>query len=106
MKVKDIAWLAGLIEGEGCINLNTKGKWTYLRLTLAMTDKDIIARAAKLLRRDGNFNVEKRRGRSDSKPVYTVSISGKEAIAWLFTLYTFFGNRRRQKVREAVLAWI
>lgn len=37
----EIAWFAGLFEGEGCIYIDDKGK---VRLTVRMTDLDIIER--------------------------------------------------------------
>jgi hypothetical protein len=44
----DIAWLAGLLEGEGSF---MRGKRKDAPgISLAMTDRDVVERAAKLLR--------------------------------------------------------
>ena len=41
MKKTDIAWLAGLFEGERCISIERNGG---TRLTIGMCDRDIIDR--------------------------------------------------------------
>ena len=38
----EIAWIAGILEGEGCFTCDTKT--TRLRVQCVMTDKDIIDR--------------------------------------------------------------
>ncbi len=47
MKQHEVIWLAGLLEGEGCFNVR-KDKNMQPRVSIEMTDKDIIERAAKL----------------------------------------------------------
>ena len=41
----DVAWLAGLIEGEGCISMNGRS----LTLRVSMTDHDVVSHAATLM---------------------------------------------------------
>jgi hypothetical protein len=97
--MKDIAWLAGLLEGEGCFRThkNCPG------LTVNMTDEDVIARAAKVLGYPKpTVPYIQRPGR---KPIWCLSLHGKHAIAWMMTLYTFMGTRRRAKIREIIVAW-
>jgi hypothetical protein len=43
----DVIWLAGLLEGEGCFNIRPD-KNNQVRVSIEMTDRDIIERAAKL----------------------------------------------------------
>ncbi len=45
MSLKDLAWLGGLLEGEGCFMI-PKGS---PRIALAMSDKDVVQRAARLM---------------------------------------------------------
>ena len=47
VKIIDIAWLAGLLEGEGCFRLD-KGKYPIIRL--GMGDEDVVVRAASLMK--------------------------------------------------------
>ncbi len=41
----DIAWLAGLVEGEGSFHMSTRS----IAIILTMTDRDVVERAATLL---------------------------------------------------------
>ncbi|KKK84081.1 hypothetical protein LCGC14_2786950 [marine sediment metagenome] len=92
MKLTDIAWLAGLLEGEGCFRLN-RGK--YPTITLSMCDGDIVVRAATLMgakiNRSGNL--------------WLAHINGAYAIQWMMTLYLFLGKRRREAVTEVIKFW-
>ena len=45
VKELQIAWAAGIIEGEGCFSLNKNGYGSeYGRISVKMTDEDIINR--------------------------------------------------------------
>ena len=46
MKTKELHWLAGLLEGEGCFTFNTYSPV----IMLAMTDEDEVRRAATLMK--------------------------------------------------------
>lgn len=45
-RAEDVAWAAGLFEGEGCISLRNKTRTTRpgIRFTLSSTDKDVVDR--------------------------------------------------------------
>ena len=92
MKLTDIAWLAGLLEGEGYFALN-RGK--YPTITLSMTDEDIVVKAASLMgakiNRSGNL--------------WIAHINGAYAIQWMMTLYSLLGKRRRERVFEVIRYW-
>ena len=47
MTVAELAWVAGLIEGEGCFFVTERktekyGPYRYARVTVCMTDRDIL----------------------------------------------------------------
>ena len=92
IKMKEIAWLAGLLEGEGCFAIH---KRKYPRIVLKMTCEDIVTRAASLMKttiyRNGNQ--------------WVTQANGAYAISWMMTLYPFFGKRRREKVTEVISCW-
>jgi len=102
----DIAWLAGILEGEACFCIGSRkvGEKTYKRITiqLVMTDKDIVQRVAGLFGtrccdmpwRDGSV-----------KPTYRVACTGDRAAGWMMTVYRFMGERRQQKIKDCLLAW-
>ena len=43
-----IAWMAGLLEGEGCWLINHTKKWSSPRILLQMTDEDVVRKAARI----------------------------------------------------------
>jgi protein-arginine kinase len=98
MKVKDIAWLAGIIEGEAHFRFQGTPK-----LQLRMADRDVIERAAKLLDRPVSICFPERKG---YKTQYSVNICGTAAIEWMLTVYSLMGDRRKEKIREIVKLWM
>ncbi len=99
VSMKDIAWVTGIIEGEGCFRIAGASP----TIALEMTDGDITARVAKLW--GVNNNPPRARRYPGSKPLYKVSISGSKAIGWMLTMYTLLGTRRREKIKEVMAAW-
>lgn len=92
IKLTEIAWLAGLLEGEGYFSLRS-GR--YPQIVLSMTDEDIVVKAAFLMgariNRSGNL--------------WTSHINGAYAIQWMMTLYPYLGKRRRERITEAIKFW-
>jgi len=58
MRQIDIIWLAGLLEGEGCFNVRPE-KNDQARVSVEMTDKDIIERVSRLF--DSNISTREPR---------------------------------------------
>ena len=91
-EARDIIWLAGLLEGEGCFGLQQR---KYPRITLGMTDEDIVIRAATLMKsrvtRCGNM--------------YRTYLDGAYAVGWMMTLYTLLGIRRRKAIVDVIKVW-
>lgn len=100
----DIAWLAGLLEGEGSFHISTKrGKPSSLLVVVQMTDGDIIERVAQLFNRPMHGPYKRRN--PSYKPFYSTSISASSAASWMMTLYPFLGQRRREKIKELLHFW-
>ncbi|KKL14002.1 hypothetical protein LCGC14_2520130 [marine sediment metagenome] len=92
IEVKEVAWLAGLLEGEGYFGLNN-GKYPVIKL--GMCDEDVVTRAAVLMK----SRVRRR------KNMYITQVDGVHAIEWMMTLYVFFGKRRREVVASVIKFW-
>jgi len=97
MTTIDIAWLAGLLEGEGSFAFS-KGP----AIQVLMTDEDIISKARSLMSPTAKIGIETR---ENCKTRYYFSVSGSLAIQWMMTIYPFMGRRRREKIREIILKW-
>ena len=105
-RILDIAWLAGLLEGEGAFLFQKCKNWKgSLKIALQMSDYDIVARVANMFDRPclgpyGPYN-----GSLQVKQTWQTYTTGSEAAAWMMTLYNFLGNRRREKIKELLLEW-
>ena len=106
----DIAWLAGLIEGEGYFTVTKRPKYpkaVYPAVGLAMTDGDVVARAAGMMRAisGSDANVRTRRHGLSTKPMYAVSFCGSYAVPIMRTLLPFMGQRRKARINELLDAF-
>lgn len=107
IELKDVAWLAGLLEGEGSFStmtvkhrLRTKRRIT---VSVMMTDEDVLRRAAGFMRAKlyGPYGPY----RGCRKRCWQINLSGKQAAAWMMTLYSFMGSRRRLEIENALASW-
>jgi len=103
----DIYWLAGLLEGEGCFSCSDNNGYPCPVVQVAMSDEDIIQRAAAILGGGGKVRVRLNpKGTFEhKKPIYVFRTTGQEAIEWMFTLYSLMGERRRAKIEEIIITW-
>jgi hypothetical protein len=94
MDNNEIAWVAGLLEGEGCFSL-TKAK-NRMYISCSMTDKDIIEKLYSLIKYG---TVIKDKLRPNRKQVYTWRMSNRREID-IFTslIKPFMGARRTEKI--------
>lgn len=85
----DIAWLAGLLEGEGAFGMSDRS----LCVKILMTDRDIIERAAALLR---GHTYTRRAPKIDRprKPAWVAQVKGPWAAGWMMTIYKLQGASR------------
>lgn len=101
---KEIAWLAGLFEGEGSFGKNERNKSRYKNSTspsapfmkIVMTDEDIIKRVVKLLDRP---YFSPKRLMVTKKKVFICHIGDRTTLK-LVLLKTFphMGKRRKEKI--------
>lgn len=107
MSELEIAWLAGLYEGEATFGYagTRRSGARAIRITLAMTDKDIVARAYELVG-SGCFNPEYTRTSNkfpDAKPVYEFSMAHQEDCRqFMLALLPLMGERRGARFKELI----
>lgn len=104
LRIKEIAWIAGLLEGEGCF-LSPKGRYCSPIIQLIMTDKDVMIKAAKILGTKKVIKCKQDTRGKNPKQLYRTNVYGSRAIQWMMTLYTLLGERRQMKVREIIEAF-
>lgn len=97
--IKDLYWLAGLLEGEGCFRLRKVSPVIQLH----MTDKDIVDRVRNLMSPASTVGIFVRYGAY--KTVYSLNLYGATAASWMMTLYPLMGNRRQTIIREILTTW-
>ena len=97
----DAAWLAGLLEGEGYFQI-TKPKPnhpTQVLIRLAMTDKDVVEKASKLL----NVPINCKAQTTEKKTIYSISLSRKDDVEKvLLQILPHMGSRRSERITECL----
>lgn len=109
-----LAWLAGIVEGEGNINVHTTHKvrggerraYPYPQLRVRMTDEDVVRRCAEVAQEYGGGVYgpwsSKQEGKLHHKPSWQFTITGEPARRLLLDLLPYLGERRSAKVREVL----
>jgi hypothetical protein len=95
---EDWAWLAGLLEGEGCFSL---ARDRYPAVSLDMTDRDVVERAAEMM---GAPSVCEQPN-PGKKTSWRTRSNGLTALAVMVNVSPYLGVRRRAKVREVLDVW-
>lgn len=105
----DVAWAAGLFEGEGCLYEvhPTKQTLVYLGLTIEMTDPPILERFLAVLQANDvatTTRITSRwRGNVKHSRNYAIKVTGTQAEAAYSLMHPHLGERRRAKA-DAILA--
>lgn len=110
----EIAWIAGLFEGEATFGLDSRSKKRYKVSTapaspfikISMVDQDVIKKVATLVNKS-YFKVSRKT--STGKTVYVVHIGDRATLLYLLpVLLPHLGERRQKRVQEcldALTAW-
>lgn len=91
----DLLWLAGLLEGEGSFDAH-RGK--YPRIRLAMTDRDVVGRAASLMGAEFRLSLHP----APAKATWHTEISGERAAEIMREILPFMGTRRSQRIADVL----
>jgi hypothetical protein len=96
----EIAWVAGLLEGEGNFSLQSTGS---PRIKVGMTDLDTIEKFRRITKTtDKKITVTSKDGH---KTKYDTAIFGNLAIQWMMTVYSWMGIRRKEKIKDVIEKW-
>jgi hypothetical protein len=94
---EDVIWLAGLLEGEGAFDTH-RGK--YARVRLAMTDRDIVGRAATLFGSSIRLTLRP----APKTSTWHAEVQGPRAEAIMRAVLPYMGARRSSKIAEVLAA--
>lgn len=90
---KEIAWVAGILEGEGYFYLN---KGYYPRIELKMTDKDVVERIAEFI---GSTVIKQRyKELEHHKDVWITTKQGFSAMDTMELIYPYMSVRRKETI--------
>lgn len=98
MRSEDIAWFAGLFEGEGCFSYDKK--FQALRLYLGSTDLDILERIQQVL---GVGSISKQKEKPNRKTFWMWYISKRKDVDFVCELIRpWLGVRRTARLNEII----
>jgi hypothetical protein len=108
MNTIDLAWSAGIYEGEGYVGFKSnpdKKKYRYPRIQvqIVMTDEDVIQRLKDIW--GGSVWEPKIRG-DQRKQTYQWTVSQQKAFHFLMKIYPMLGKRRKEQVRGALVPYV
>jgi hypothetical protein len=103
IKTADIAWIAGIFEGEGTFRISGN---SCPVMAVGMTDKDIIERVAIILNVRVTGPIRNRVvGGLSENPVWRATLCGMQAAGWMMTIFGHMGIRRQEKIAEVLERW-
>lgn len=96
---ENIAWAAGLFEGEGCIRTTPE----TAQLSLAMSDEDVVRRFLAVIGIGAVYGPTVDKRKPTYKPMWKWCVGGSAKVqAVLAALWAFLGERRKKKAELAI----
>lgn len=106
MREIELAWAAGLFEGEGSIGVDrSAGRYLYPRIQLSMCDEDTVRRFASVV--GGKVWGPYRHHLADERgwsSFWSWAKKGRPAALIIDQLWPWLSERRKQKWQEALNA--
>ncbi len=96
-----LAWIAGLLEGEGTFSVNRQSAdIAYPVIKLEMCDEAIVTRAAHIMGAPSLHRVDP--DDEDWSPIFVAAITGHHAATWMRRLRSSMGIRRAAAIDAAL----
>lgn len=104
--MSNIAWAAGVLEGEGCFSIHTRSRTGKQEFAIhcEMTDEDVVRRLYNIfLVGSICYRENKRKDGRTRKPSWIWSVQSKVAILSVLKQITpYMGYRRQTKIMEMI----
>jgi hypothetical protein len=102
IEASDLAWLAGLLEGEGSFIAGPPSAPRSPAVQVSMVDGDVVERAAALLGVSVTVVPSRREG---WRTAYCARIRGARAVLWMKRLRPLMGVRRQAQIDRAAASY-
>jgi hypothetical protein len=102
MSDQDFFWLVGLLEGEGSFSPGPPSAPNLVRISLHMTDEDIVAKVASLWGQSYHRVQQARAERMGWKSSYQVLVRGRPALELMKLMLPYMGQRRQGQIERAL----
>jgi hypothetical protein len=104
--IKQIAWVAGILEGEGSFGFSNNSKCPCI--WLGMSDIDVIRGVRNIIDPSYAINIH---GIKDNrlphyKKQYRITVNGIRAIQWMMTIYPLMSRRRKDRIKQLLSTWM
>jgi hypothetical protein len=101
-----VAWLAGLLEGEGSFLSARLGRYCYPRVQMTMCDRFVLERAMSLMPSSHLYAVRNDRGIARGwSQSWIVTVNGPPAAAVMSAVLRWMGSRRTSAINRSLSAW-
>ena len=100
IKNNDLYWLAGLLEGEGSFMKGPPSAPNRPVISMQMTDKDIIEKAANII--GIGYCENKSTERKGYKKCWSVRTTGSRAMSIMRQVFSIMGERRQEQITKAL----
>ena len=101
-----LAWLAGVLEGEGSFLSARLSGYSYPRVQMTMCDRSVLARAMTLMTGSRIYDVtDKRKAERGWSEAWMVRVNGRAAAAVMKAVLPWMGSRRTKAIDRALSAW-
>src|SRR5262245_8537339 len=102
MRREEVAWLAGLLEGDGCFARNASNR--AMRVRISMTDRDVLEtchRVTGMGKVTGPYGASYR-----PTPMYVWEVARRnDAYALMIMVWPFMHQRRREAIGRCIDWW-
>lgn len=102
--MKNIEWVAGLLEGEGSFLTGPPSQPNLPIIRCSMTDYDVLERLAESL--GGLAVVSMRKQQEHHKDAYVVQLKGLRAVVAMRELRPYMGLRRQSQIDRALNSYV
>ncbi len=101
--IKELYWVAGFLEGEGCFCFHKNGNgYNFVpKVTCGQKEIDPLIKVQKLFGGEIYYSTAKSR----TNPIYIWNVGGSQAIALMMTVWSLMCERRRAQIKQVIDGW-